>query len=60
MGSLCGGSNGFKRCLANWREDGFVRSKHPAEELDRLAEDLSDLTASREKGEMRWGCGRSP
>ena len=45
----------FSMNLANWREDGFVRANHPAEELDRLAADLSDLTASRERGEIQWG-----
>ena len=45
----------FSMNLANWREDGFVRANHSVEELDRMAADLSDLTASRDTGEIRWG-----
>ena len=45
----------FSINLSNWRDDGFVRANYSVEELDRLAADLSDLTASRESGGIRWG-----
>jgi trans-aconitate 2-methyltransferase len=45
----------FSMNLANWRENKFVRANHSAEELDRLAADLSELTDSCDTGEIRWG-----
>lgn len=45
----------FSINLGTWREDEFVWDNHSGEELDRLAADLSDLTASWERGEIRWG-----
>lgn len=45
----------FSMNLANWRENEYVRANHSVEELDRLGADLSELTASREREEIRWG-----
>ncbi|HZB10949.1 MAG TPA: class I SAM-dependent methyltransferase [Rubrobacter sp.] len=45
----------FSINLANWRGNDFVRANHTKKELDRLAEDLSELTESRETAEIRWG-----
>ena len=41
--------------LSNWRGNDFVRANHTNRELDRLATDLSRLTASRDAAEIRWG-----
>jgi SAM-dependent methyltransferase len=45
----------FSINLANWRGNDFVRANHAEEELDRLATDLSRLTASQDVAEIRWG-----
>jgi trans-aconitate 2-methyltransferase len=45
----------FSINLANWRGNDFVLANHAEEELDRLATDLSRLTASQDVAEIRWG-----
>lgn len=44
----------FSINLSKWRRNDFVRANHTERDLDRLAASLSDLTASRDTGEIRW------
>jgi len=45
----------FSMNLANWRENEFVKNHHSKEEIDRLANELSNLLPSQARGEICWG-----